>query len=162
VYTTNRIYQAYLEPIGVVASYEAGRYILNVPAHIPYRARLTYAAALGVGLDRVQIVMPTIGGSFGAKYEMNTPLIAAVLARETGAPVRILFDREEDTAYAHPRPPFVFQHRIAVAADGRFLARETDVTGTAGAHVLGADGGRDGGAPGWIRFTGSRRCPGPA
>jgi CO/xanthine dehydrogenase Mo-binding subunit len=99
---------------------------------------MTYAAALGVGLDRVQIVMPTIGGSFGAKYEMNTPLTAAVLARETGAPVRILFDREEDAAYAHPRPPFVFQHRIAVAADGRFLARETDVNGTAGARTYWA------------------------
>ncbi|MEV7009332.1 xanthine dehydrogenase family protein molybdopterin-binding subunit [Streptosporangium sp. NPDC051022] len=134
-YATNRIYHAYLEPIGAIAAYEHGSYLMHVPTHIPYRARLTYAAALGVDVDRVRIVVPPIGGSFGAKYEMNTPLIAALLARQAGRPVRILFDREEDAAVAHPRPPFVFQHRIAVGSDGTFLGRQTDVIGVAGART---------------------------
>lgn len=138
VYRTNRIYHAYLEPVGVIASYESGSYVLHVPTHIPHRARLTYARALGVPLDRVRIVIPAIGGSFGAKYEMNTPLIAAVLSERAGAPVRILFDREEDASFAHPRPPFEFRHDVAVSADGRFLARRTEVTGTAGARTYWA------------------------
>lgn len=134
-YETSRIYHGYLEPVGTVAEYQDGRYVLHAPTHIPYRARLTYAAALGVDLDRIRIVVPPIGGSFGAKYEMNTPLIAGLLARQAGAPVRILFDREEDAAIAHPRPPFVFHNRIAVAADGTFLGREVDVVGVAGART---------------------------
>ena len=135
VYSTNRIYHAYLEPIGAIAHYDRGTYVLHVPTHIPYRARLTYAAALGVGLDRIRLVVPAIGGSFGAKYEMNTPLIAGVLSRKAGRPVRILFGRDEDAAYAHPRPPFVFRNRIAVRADGTFLGRETEVIGIAGART---------------------------
>lgn len=134
-YRTSRIYHGYLEPIATIAEYRNGRYVLHAPTHIPYRARLTYAAALQVGLDRIRIVVPPIGGSFGAKYEMNTPLIAGLLAREAGAPVRILFDREEDAAVAHPRPPFEFHNRIAVAADGTFLGREVDVVGVAGART---------------------------
>ena len=134
-YNTSRIYHGYLEPIGTIAEYQNGRYVLHAPTHIPYRARLTYAAALQVDLDRIRIVVPPIGGSFGAKYEMNTPLIAGLLARESGAPVRILFDREEDAAIAHPRPPFEFHNRIAVAADGTFLGREVDVVGVAGART---------------------------
>jgi CO/xanthine dehydrogenase Mo-binding subunit len=135
VYATSRMYHAYLEPIGVIAQYERGSYLLHVPSHIPYRARQTYAAALGVTLDKVRLVVPPIGGSFGAKYEMNTPLIAALLARKAGRPVRILFGREEDAAYEHPRPPFVFRNRIAVRADGTFVGRETDVVGVAGART---------------------------
>ncbi|MGH9171312.1 MAG: xanthine dehydrogenase family protein molybdopterin-binding subunit [Acidimicrobiales bacterium] len=134
-YETSRIYHGYLEPIGCVAVYEAGRFLLHVPTHIPFRARLTYAAALGVPVDHVQLRIPEIGGSFGAKYEMNAPIIAAVLAERAGAPVRILFDREEDAANAHPRPGFIFHHTIAIDDQGRFVARMTDVLGTAGART---------------------------
>lgn len=135
-YTTNAIYHAYLEPIGVVAAFDRGVYTLQVPTHIPYKARITYATALGVPLGAVRIVVPPIGGSFGAKYEMTVPLVAAVLARVTGHPVRVAFDREEDAAVAHPRPPFTFHNRIAVASDGRFVGRETEVLGNAGGRTF--------------------------
>lgn len=135
VYATSRMYHAYLEPIGVIAHYVDGVHVLHVPSHIPYRARQTYSAALGLPLDKVRLVVPPIGGSFGAKYEMNTPLIAALLSRKAGVPVRILFGRDEDAAYHRPRPPFVFRNRIAVRADGTFLGRETDVVGIAGART---------------------------
>ncbi|MCC5948364.1 MAG: xanthine dehydrogenase family protein molybdopterin-binding subunit [Nitriliruptoraceae bacterium] len=136
-FTTNRIYHGYLEPIGVLAeAHPNGRYTLTVPTHIPYKARITYASALGIPLDHIRMVVPPIGGSFGAKYEMLEPLIVACLSRAAGAPVRLVYDREEDAAIARPRPPFHFQHRIGVTAEGRFVARETEVTGIAGARVF--------------------------
>lgn len=135
VYATSRMYHAYLEPIGVIAHYVDGVHVLHVPSHIPYRARMTYSTALAVGLDKVRLVVPPIGGSFGAKYEMNTPLIAALLSRKAGVPVRILFGRDEDAAYHRPRPPFVIRNRIAVRADGTFLGRDVDVVGIAGART---------------------------
>ncbi|MDQ6526509.1 xanthine dehydrogenase family protein molybdopterin-binding subunit [Nocardioides sp. LHD-245] len=136
-YSTNQIYHAYLEPIGVMAEYHpSGSYTLTVPSHIPYKARLTYAGALGVRPDQIRIVVPPIGGSFGAKYEMIEPLIAAVLARDTGRPVRLVYDREEDALIARSRPPFWFHHRIGVTAEGMFIARETEVVGTAGSRVF--------------------------
>ncbi len=148
-YSTNRIYHAYLEPIGVIAEYEApGSYVLHVPTQIPYLARRLYARALGVDEDHVRVIVPPIGGGFGAKYEMFPPLIAAVLARATHRPIRILFDREEDAASATPRVPFVFRHRIAVAEDGRFLGRE--------AEVIAAGGGRTGWSPSVLMTAVSR------
>lgn len=136
-YSTSQIYHAYLEPIGVMADYHAnGSFTLTVPSHIPYKARLTYAGALGVRLDQIRIRVPPIGGSFGAKYEMIEPLMAAILSRETGRPVRLVYDREEDASIARSRPPFRFEHRIGVMDDGRFVARETEVVGTAGSRVF--------------------------
>lgn len=135
---TSRIYHGYLEPISVVGTYQPdGVYDLVVPTHVPHKARLCYSAGLGVPTGRIRIRIPPIGGSFGAKYEMTLPMIAGALSRAAGgAPVRITLDREEDAANNHPRPPFHFQHRIAVAADGRFVGREIRVRGIAGARTF--------------------------
>lgn len=135
-YSSSRIYQGYIEPIGVLADWRDGRVTLHVPTHIPHKARLTYAAGLGIEADHVRVVVPPIGGSFGAKYEMTVPMIAAALSREAGRPVRIVFGREEDAASQHPRPPFRFRHRLAVGADGRFLGREVEVLGIAGGRTF--------------------------
>ena len=136
-YSTSQIYHAYLEPIGVMAEYHPnGSYTLTGPSHIPYMARLTYAGALGVRPDQIRMIIPPIGGSFGAKYEMIEPLMAAVLSRTTGRPVRLVYDREEDASIARFRPGFAFQHRIGVTAGGMFVARETEVIGAAGSRVF--------------------------
>jgi CO/xanthine dehydrogenase Mo-binding subunit len=136
-FSTSRIYHGYLEPIVTIAEYhDNGSYTMHVPTHIPLKARLVYARGLGVGVDRIRLIIPPIGGSFGAKYEMTVPLVAASLSRVAGAPVRIAYEREEDAAVNHPRPPFVFHHRIGVRDDGKFVARTTDVVGTAGARTF--------------------------
>jgi len=137
-FETSRIYHGYLEPISVIGQYHErdGVYEIVVPTHVPFKAQQCYAAGLGVPIDRIRIKIPPIGGSFGAKYEMTVPMIAAALSRAAGQPVRITFDREEDARNNHPRPPFRFEHRIAVAADGRFLGRETVVRGVAGARTF--------------------------
>lgn len=136
-YSTSQIYHAYLEPIGVMAEYHPnGSYTLTGPSHIPYKARLTYAGALGVRPDQIRMIIPPIGGSFGAKYEMIEPLMAAVLSRATGRPVRLVYDREEDASIARFRPGFQFEHRMGVTADGMFVARETQVIGAAGSRVF--------------------------
>lgn len=137
-FETNRIYHAYLEPIGVIAeAHDDDHYTLTVPTHIPYKARLTYATALGIHPSRIRMIVPPIGGSFGAKYEMLEPLIVAVLSRAAGgSPVRLAYEREEDGMIERSRPPFRFEHRMAVDRDGIFLGRTTSVVGTAGARVF--------------------------
>ncbi|MCL6517562.1 xanthine dehydrogenase family protein molybdopterin-binding subunit [Alicyclobacillus sp.] len=135
-YTTNRIYQGHLEPIGVIATWdEAEGLTLITPSHIPYRARETYAAAFGLPEEKVRIQVPPIGGSFGAKYVHKAHLIAAALARAAGRPVRIVFDRYEDMLTAHPRVPLTIDIRIAADETGRFLGKDVTVWGDAGARV---------------------------
>ncbi len=136
-YASSPIYHAYLEPIGFIAQYHPGdNYTLTGPTHIPYIARTLYAKALGVRPDQIRIVVPPMGGSFGAKYVMLEPLIAAVLSRVTGQPVRIVYDREEDAAVARFRPGLSFHHKIGVTHDGRFVAKESDVLGVAGDRLF--------------------------
>lgn len=136
-FATSRIYHGYLEPISIIGTHSSDGYDLVVPTHVPQKARICYAAGLGVDLDKIRIRIPPIGGSFGAKYEMTIPMIAGALSRKAGgATVRITFEREEDAACNHPRPPFYFQNRIAVDGDGRFIGREVHVRGVAGARTF--------------------------
>ncbi|MCL6452969.1 MAG: xanthine dehydrogenase family protein molybdopterin-binding subunit [Alicyclobacillus sp.] len=135
-YTTNRIYQGHLEPIGVLANWsEEEGLTIWAPSHIPYRARETYAAAFGLPEDKVRIVVPPIGGSFGAKYVLKAHVIAAALAMAAKQPVRMVFDRYEDMLTAHPRVPLTIDIRIAADAEGRFLGKDVVVWGDAGARV---------------------------
>jgi CO/xanthine dehydrogenase Mo-binding subunit len=135
-YRSNRIYQGHLEPVGAMASWsdEEGLTIW-APSHIPYRARETYAAGFGLPEDRVRIIVPPIGGSFGAKYVLKVHVIAAALAMAARRPVKIILDRYEDMITAHPRVPLTFDIEIGTDREGRFLYKDLAVYADAGARV---------------------------
>lgn len=135
-YTTNRIYQGHLEPIGVLANWSQDEGLtIWAPSHIPYRARETYAAAFGLPEDKVRIIVPPIGGSFGSKYVLKAHVIAAALSMAVKQPIRMIFDRYEDMLTAHPRVPLTIDIRIAADEDGKFLAKDVTVYGDAGARI---------------------------
>lgn len=135
-YRSNRIYQGHLEPIGAIASWSDEEGItIWAPSHIPYRARETYAAGFGLPEDKVRIIVPPIGGSFGSKYVLKVHVIAAALAMSTRRPVKIIMDRYEDMITAHPRVPLTFDIEIGADREGHFVYKELAVYADAGARV---------------------------
>ncbi|TDF92017.1 xanthine dehydrogenase family protein molybdopterin-binding subunit [Paenibacillus piri] len=135
-YHSNRIYQGHMEPIGVLAAWsEEDGLTLWAASHIPYRARETYAAGFGLPEDKVRIIVPPIGGSFGSKYVLKLHLTAAALAMKTGRPVKMILDRAEDMLTAHPRVPLTYDIEVGAAEDGTFLYKELIVYGDAGARI---------------------------
>lgn len=135
-YRSNRIYQGHLEPVGAIASWSDEEGItIWAPSHIPYRARETYAAGFGLPEDKVRIIVPPIGGSFGSKYVLKVHVIAAALAMSARRPVKIIMDRHEDMITAHPRVPLTFDIEIGADSAGNFLYKELVVYADAGARV---------------------------
>jgi CO/xanthine dehydrogenase Mo-binding subunit len=134
---TGRLYHAQLEPIGCIVQYHPdGSYTMWGPTHVPFRSRMTYSRGLGVSMDRIRIIVPPFGGSFGMKYELNVNCIAAVLSKKCGPPVKILYTREEDVSYGHPRMGINFHFKLGLTAAGRFVAKEARVVGTGGARTM--------------------------
>lgn len=135
-YYSNRVYQGHLEPIGAIASWSDEEGItIWAPSHIPYRARETYAAGFGLPEDKVRIIVPPIGGSFGSKYVLKVHVIAAALAMVTRRHVKIILDRYEDMITAHPRVPLTFDIEIGADAEGHFVYKDLTVYADAGARV---------------------------
>ncbi|MDM8555359.1 xanthine dehydrogenase family protein molybdopterin-binding subunit [Desulfococcaceae bacterium HSG7] len=136
-YFTNQVYQAYMEPMGALAEIDkSGRLTLWTGTQIPNMMRMTYATALGVSADNIRVIVPDYGGAFGAKMENNVHLVAAVLARKSGRPVRLINTRHDDFIAGNPRVPMYIDIKLGATKDGILTGKEVQVVGGAGARVV--------------------------
>ena len=78
------------------------------------------------------------GGGFGGKeeYPSMIALHAALLARKTGRPVRMIYDRHEDLSATTKRHPAVIRYRTGVIRrDGTIVAQDIDLVMDGGAYT---------------------------
>lgn len=138
-FTTSQVYQAYLEPMASIASWDKdGKLTMWLPVQVPMKCRMTYSKALGINPGKMRVIKPNIGGAFGAKFEYNSHLICAELARHTGKPVRVINSRKEDMEASNPRVPFEFKIQLALQKDGRFVGKKvTSIAGNGARTVYG-------------------------
>src|SRR5207247_159423 len=92
--------------------------------------------ALGISGDRVRVIQPPVGGNFGRGLDLYPiDVIAALLARRVGRPVKVEFERLEEFVASPTREPCEIRLRTAADVSGRLLAREAHVTVDNGAYV---------------------------
>ncbi len=136
-YYTNQVYQAYMEPMGALAEIDkSGRLTLWAGTQIPNMMRMTYAKALGLSVDNIRVIVPDYGGAFGAKMENNVHLVAAVLARKAGRPVKLINTRHDDFIAGNPRVPMYIDIKLGASKDGLLTGKEVQVVGAAGARLV--------------------------
>jgi xanthine dehydrogenase YagR molybdenum-binding subunit len=98
-----------------------------------------FAEALSVPADRVRVLCEFMGGGFGSKFSPDSwGILCAELARELGAPVRLVLDRSEELAVAGSRPSTWAEVRAAATADGKITAWESKSWGTGGPQGTGS------------------------
>jgi CO/xanthine dehydrogenase Mo-binding subunit len=137
-YRAPRQYQAYLEPRMALATYQAGRYTIQVSHQYPFRLRDRMAQVLGVPKSALRIVGHHIGGGFGAKLDLGLEAFAALLARRAGRPVRMVNTAEEERLTAPCRENATVRIRSAVRDDGTILAQDVEVLFDSGAYANNA------------------------
>ncbi|MEM7339619.1 MAG: xanthine dehydrogenase family protein molybdopterin-binding subunit [Actinomycetota bacterium] len=128
-----------LEPFVACAEYDPDLDRTTVWANYggPLALHAVVAGALGVGLDRLRLVVPDrIGGNFGLKQALYPALVlVAVLARTTGRPVRWVEDRNEHLVASSAGSQRVTSMDGAFSSDGRLLALRIDQLENTGAYV---------------------------
>ena len=136
----HRISATPIEPRGVIARWEPGRGELTVwgSCQTPHQLRDDLAAALGLPQHRVRVIVPHLGGGFGAKGTTYREDVAvAALARLLGRPVKWISTRHEDfLATQHARDQ-VDEAEAAVDAAGCILGIRTRTVTNLGAYLLG-------------------------
>jgi CO/xanthine dehydrogenase Mo-binding subunit len=82
-------------------------------------------------------VQTETGGGFGGKEEYPSMIAchAALLARKTARPVKLIYDRVEDMLATTKRHPAIVRHRTGVTRDGRLAAVDIDVVLDGGAYA---------------------------
>lgn len=113
---------AAIETASVTARYSGGRLELWMASQAPEAAREAAARAIGISLaDTVLYPMPA-GGSFDRRLEHDHAIEAALIAREIGKPVQLVWSRAEEQLALHPRPPAAGLIGAEVTPDGRITA----------------------------------------
>jgi CO/xanthine dehydrogenase Mo-binding subunit/aerobic-type carbon monoxide dehydrogenase small subunit (CoxS/CutS family) len=139
-YRTPTYDHMFMEPecsIGVPAGYDAdhAKLTVYVGSQIPYADREQIATAMGLPEEEVRVIGTLIGGGFGGKEDIMGQIHAALLARATGQPVKILYDRAE-SMLAHPkRHATVIRMRTGAKRDGTLTAVQAELVGDAGAYA---------------------------
>ena len=127
---------AFIEPECSIARPVAdGRMEIYVGSQIPYSDRSQTARVLGVADEKVHIIGQLIGGGFGGKEDITGQIHAALLAKETGKPVKLLFDRHESLLVHPKRHATQIRVKVGATTDGCLTAVETELYGDTGAYA---------------------------
>jgi CO/xanthine dehydrogenase Mo-binding subunit len=137
-YETGAQEQLYIEPQGMIAAFDAEHGVtvwgsMQCPFYI-HRALMTL---LDLAVNQVRVIQSETGGGFGGKEEYPSIIAghAALLARKSGRPVKIVYDRMEDMAATTKRHPSRTRHRTAVTRDGKLLAMDIEFVIDGGAYA---------------------------
>jgi CO/xanthine dehydrogenase Mo-binding subunit len=136
-YRLNYVTTACLGTMAAIAQWDPRGHLTTwSTTQIPFLYQRDLAEALGISGDRIRVVQPPVGGNFGRGLDLYPiDIIAALLARHVGRPVKIVFDREEEFVASPTREPCVLTLRTAARADGMLLARDARVLIDNGAYV---------------------------
>ena len=85
-----------MEPPAAVANYQDGKVEIWAASQHPMAVRDTIAEVLGIEKENVLVHITLLGGGFGRKSKADYAVEAAYLSREVGAPVRLVWTREDE------------------------------------------------------------------
>jgi putative selenate reductase molybdopterin-binding subunit len=117
--STAFVHNAQMEPRSCVAQWEGEKLTVYTPTGGIANCQTDTARDLGIPPENVRIVCQYMGGNFGNKNQnQDSDLIAAMLAKQAGAPVKLEYSRKEDFIGMHGRWPTVQYYKVGVAKDG--------------------------------------------
>jgi aerobic carbon-monoxide dehydrogenase large subunit len=137
-YLQQRLIPMAMEPRGVavVPSPHAQEYTVYSSTQIPHILKVMLAATTGTPEQKLRVVAPSVGGGFGSKLNVYAEeVLALVLAKKLGRPVRWTEDRTEN-AMATIQGRGQVQHiELAADADGRVTAVRVKLIADMGAYL---------------------------
>jgi aerobic carbon-monoxide dehydrogenase large subunit len=115
---------------------EVGELTVWASSQAPHLFRTVLAAVLRLDEERVRVIVPDVGGGFGAKlHYYPEDVLVPVAAMRLGRPVKWVETRAEHfAATVHAREQHVHA-RAAFDAQGTLLALRVHVQGDVGAHL---------------------------
>jgi CO/xanthine dehydrogenase Mo-binding subunit len=123
-----------MEPHATLAWWEAGRLHVVTGTQTPFNVRHDLAHLFKIAEADVRVVVPPMGGSFGAKTFLRLEPVVAALARKAGRPVRAVLTRPE-VFLTLTRHAARFRIRLGARRDGTLVAKRVEAFWDTGAYA---------------------------
>jgi len=118
-YYVPHLAHAPMEPPAAVAEFKDGRAVIHAATQNPQAVQETVAAALGIDKKNVECHVTLLGGGFGRKSKPDYVAEAALLSREVGKPVKVVWSREDDIRFDYYHAVAAMYMKAAVDEKGR-------------------------------------------
>lgn len=152
-YETQTVHQGYIEPHVASAVWGSdGRVTVWTSTQGPFGVRTATAAILEMPESSVKVVPMEIGGGFGAKGVTYLAPVAAVLAKKSGKPVKVVMTRKEVFEGSGPASATFMRVKLGAKKDGKLTAGQVYMVYEAGAFPGAPVGG------GAVTTFGSYNC----
>jgi isoquinoline 1-oxidoreductase beta subunit len=117
VYETPFLAHATMEPMNATAHVRPDGVDIWAPTQFQTGAHQMGAAIGGVPLEQVKVHTTYLGGGFGRRFELDFIQEALETSKAVGAPVKVIWSREDDTRHEFYRP--ASHHRLHAGLNAR-------------------------------------------
>jgi carbon-monoxide dehydrogenase large subunit len=108
---------------------------VHIACQMPHMIRGVLSGLLAVDPERVRVIAPNVGGSFGAKHLSAEGVVAAKLALELGRPIKWVETRSENmVALSHGRGQVQYVE-LGLKRDGTMVGMRCRMIGDAGGYA---------------------------
>ena len=136
VYSSQKIQHGHIEPHAALAYWEpSGKLVIHTSTQNPSSIRAQLAELFNLPQSKVRVIVPFVGGGYGAKVHPRLEPLTATLARKAHRPVQWVLTREEVFLTAHCHASVV-KIKTGVKRDGTIVARQVEGVYDTGAYAL--------------------------
>ncbi len=119
MYYTPLAAHASMEPPAAVAEFQDGKVTVWAPTQNPQAVQETVAEAVGIDKKDVTCHVTLLGGGFGRKSKPDYCAEAAILSKQLGKPVKVVWTREDDIRFDYYHSTAAVYEKAAVDGRGR-------------------------------------------
>src|SRR6202041_1818804 len=118
-YYVPHLAHASMEPPVALAEFKNGKVVCWAPTQNPQAVQDTVAKAVGIKPEDVTCNVTLLGGGFGRKSKPDYVAEAAVLSKQLGKPVKVVWSREDDIHFDFFHSVAAMYMKAAIGPNGK-------------------------------------------
>jgi isoquinoline 1-oxidoreductase beta subunit len=111
-----------MEPMNFFANVTADSAELIGPTQTPEALETSVSKLLDMPIENITVNMTRIGGGFGRRLYVHFGLEAAAISKKIGAPVKLIYSREDDMTQGTYRPTYLSKYKAGLDENNNLIA----------------------------------------